>query len=216
MLELRGDPRTRRLAVLVIGLMLVTAACGSAGRAMQAPVPGATAPPRRADPTTTTTTVAGQNTLVTSQLFTLTSAGFAPGGDVPSEYTCDAVGSAPPFSWANVPAGTVELALVITDPDAGSFVHWVITAIAPTTTGLSPGVAPPGAVEIKNSAGKTAYSALCPPPGETHVYEFTLYALDIPSGLTAQSDTTVALTTLAVNATGTAVLTGAYTRNTAN
>ena len=94
--------------------------------------------------------------------------------------------------------------------------HWIVTHIDPATTGLGPRVAPAGAIQLKNSAGTNAYAALCPPPGETHVYEFTLYALDKASGLTAQSDPTEAMTTLAVNASGTAVLTGAYTRKTAN
>ena len=202
------------MAALAIGLILVAGACGTSGRNMASPAPGATAPPRRADPTTTT--VVGQNTQVTSQLFTLTSAGFPPGGEVPALYTCDDVGDAPPFSWANLPPGTVELALVITDPDAGSYIHWVVAHIDPATTGLGPRLAPEGAVELKNSGGTAAYAPICPPAGETHMYEFTLYALDKPSGLTAQSDATEALTTLAVNATGTAVLTGDYTRNTAN
>ena len=214
MIALRGDSRTRRLAVLVVTLMALTAACGTSGRAMRAPVPGATAPPRRAD--VTTTTVAGQNTEVTSALFTLTSAAFAPGGDIPAEYTCDDVGNAPPFTWANVPAGTVELALVISDPDAGGFVHWIVTKIDPTTTGLGPRFAPAGAVELHNGAGGPSYAAVCPPAGETHVYEFALYALDKPSGLTPASNTNEALTALATKATGTAVLTGAYTRKTAN
>lgn len=215
MIELRGDPRTRRWTLLAIGVVMVVAsACGTSGRNMTAPAPGATAPPRRPDPTTTT--VVGQNTVITSDLFTLTSAAFAPGGEIPVEYTCDDVGNAPPFSWANVPPGTAELALVITDPDAGGYVHWFITKIDPTTAGLGPRVAPQGAVEVKNSGGTTAYAPICPPAGATHQYEFTLYALDKPTGLTAQADANAAITTLATSAIGTAVLTGDYTRNTAN
>jgi Raf kinase inhibitor-like YbhB/YbcL family protein len=198
----------------MIVLALVMAACGTSGRNMQAPVPGATAPPRRADPTTST--LAGQATVSSAALFTLSSAAFSPGEGVPAEFSCDDVGNAPPVSWTNLPPGTVELALVIDDPDAAGFVHWLVAKIDPATTGLGPRVAPPGAIELHNSNGTAGYAPLCPPPGDTHVYDFTLYALDRPSGLTAQSDTTAALTTLATTAVGTAVLTGSYTRKTAN
>ena len=211
MIELRGDPRTRRRTLLAIGVVLALAsACGTSGRNMTAPAPGATAPPRRPDPTTST--VVGQNTVITSDLFTLTSAAFEPGGQIPAEYTCENVGNAPPFSWAHVPPGTAELALVITDPDAGGYVHWFITKIDPTTAGLGPRFAPQGSVEVTNSAGTTAYAPICPPKGELHQYEFTLYALDKPSGLTADADPTAAITMLATSAIGTAVLTGDYTR----
>jgi Raf kinase inhibitor-like YbhB/YbcL family protein len=207
----------RRLATIVATatLLALAAGCGTSGRDMQAPKPGATAPPRRPDPTTTTTGPAF-NVAPTSPLFTLGSPGFTPGGDIPAEFTCDGAGTSPPFDWANAPAGTVELDLVMTDPDAGGFVHWMIAHIAPTKTTLSAGSAPAGSVVLANTNGAAAYAPLCPPSGETHTYDATLYALDTPSGLTAQSDTTDALTQLATTAVGTAVLTGSYTRNTAN
>ena len=198
---------------MAVALLVVTAACGTSGRNMASPVPGATAPPRRPDPTTST---AIEQTPSTNELFTLSSTAIDTANAIGTEYTCDTVGNAPPFSWTNVPAGTVELALVIADPDAGGFIHWFVSKIDPTTTGLGPRFAPPGAVELKNSGGTTAYAPICPPPGKSHTYEFTLYALDSPSGLTAESDATQALTTLATTAIGTAVLTGVYTRNTAN
>lgn len=207
--------RSRRLAVVVVTMAVVAVAvgCGTSGRSMQAPEPGATAPPRRPDPTTSTT---GPPFNVADTLFSVTSTAFDPGGEIPSEYTCDDVGNAPPFTWTNVPPGTVELALVVTDPDAGGFVHWMIAGIDPATTSLGPRFAPAGSVELANSNGTPTYAPLCPPVGELHTYDVTLYALDKPSGLTAQSDTTDALTSLATTAIGTAVLTGSYTRNTAN
>ena len=88
--------------------------------------------------------------------------------------------------------------------------------IDPTTTGLGPRVAPTGSVELKNSAGTNGYAPLCPPPGQSHTYEFTLYALTAPSGLTATSDTKTAAAQVASTAAGIAVLTGSYARTTAN
>ena len=213
---LRNLGRFRPLPALLVGLALVVgvAACGTSGRVMQQPEPGATAPARRPD--VTTTTGAGFNTLVPSSLFTLTSAAFAPNGEIPAEYSCDDVGNAPPFSWANVPAGTVELVLLVSDPEANGFIHWMIAGIDPKTTGLGPRVAPVGSVELTNSSGTPGYAPLCPPAGIGHTYEFTLYSLSTPSGLTASSDARAASAQVASTATGIAVLTGTYTRMTAN
>lgn len=211
----RFRPQTTLIGglALVLALVVGVAACGTSGRSMQQPEEGATAPPRRAD--VTTTTGAGFNTLVPSELFTLTSPAFAPNGPIPVEHSCDGVGLAPPFAWANVPAGTVELVLLVNDPEANGFIHWMVAGIDPTTTGLGP--APPvGSVELKNSSGTVGYAPMCPPDGPGHTYEFTLYALSAPSGLTADSDTVAASAEVASNATGIAVLTGTYTRTTAN
>jgi Raf kinase inhibitor-like YbhB/YbcL family protein len=212
----RHPGRFRRLPALlaVVAVAVLATACGTSGRSMQEPEPGATAPPRRAD--ATTTTGAGFNTLVPSDLFTLTSPAFAPNDVIPKEYSCDDVGNAPPLTWANVPAGTVELVLLVSDPEADGFIHWMVAGIDPATTGLGPRVAPVGSVELKNSAGLPAYAPMCPPPGSTHTYEFTLYALTTPSGLTAASDTKTAAAQVAATADGVAVLTGTYTRTTAN
>jgi hypothetical protein len=204
------------LAVLAVtALAVVVAACGTSGRSMQEPEPGATAPPRRPD-ITTTTAGAGVNTLVPSDLFTLASPAFVPSGLIPAEYSCDTVGNAPALTWANVPSATAELVLLVTDPEADGFIHWMVAGIDPATSGLGPRVAPPGVVELKNSAGTTGYSPLCPPQGEAHTYEFTLYALDAPSGLTPASDTKTAAAQVASTAKGIAVLTGTYARTTAN
>ena len=104
---------------------------------MQQPEPGATAPPRRAD--ATTTTGAGFNTLVAERAVHADLARLRPQRrrSRPS-YSCDGVGTAPPFAWANVPAGTVELVLLVTDPEANGFIHWMVAGIDPTTTGLGP------------------------------------------------------------------------------
>ncbi|MGZ4728587.1 MAG: YbhB/YbcL family Raf kinase inhibitor-like protein [Acidimicrobiales bacterium] len=212
----RHPGRTRPLLALiaVVAVTTLATACGTSGRSMQEPEPGATAPPRRPD--VSTTTGAGFNTLIPSQLFTLASPAFAPNGDIPVEYSCDDVGNAPPLTWANVPAGTVELVLLVTDPEADGFIHWVVAGIDPTTTALGPRVAPAGSVELRNSASNPGYAPLCPPAGQSHTYEFTLYSLSAPSGLTPDSDAKAAAGQVASGATGIAVLTGSYTRNTAN
>jgi hypothetical protein len=48
----------------------------------------------------------------------LASPAFAPGGQIPSEYTCDGADISPPLSWSGVPPGAKSLILVVEDPDA--------------------------------------------------------------------------------------------------
>lgn len=71
----------------------------------------------------------------------LASPAFAPGGQIPTEYTCDGADISPPFSWAGVPPGTKRLVLVVEDPDAPSGVlrHWAAFGIPPNAGGLAAG-----------------------------------------------------------------------------
>lgn len=111
--------------------------------------------------------------------FSVTSSAFSEGGEIPSEYTCDGTGQAPPLSWSGTPDGTVELALVMDDPDARGFIHWVVTGIPGSADSLQPGALPAGAVEGRNNFGGTGYGPPCPPSG-THRYVATLFALSEP------------------------------------
>jgi len=207
--------------VVSLAIVAIVASCGTSGRAMQNPKPGATAPPRAADSTTTSAAPA-KAAANASGLFTLTSEAFAAGGNIPAEYTCDGVGTTPTFRWSKIPDGTVEIALVITDPDTPAVIPWAIVGIGPKTTGLSPTSIPTNAVQLASNSetgtGAHAYSPICPLDQQPHTYDFTLYALGTPSGLTATSPTESSLVTLASQALpgGTAVLTGTYTRTNAN
>jgi Raf kinase inhibitor-like YbhB/YbcL family protein len=115
-----------------------------------------------------------------------------PGGDgadaepIDPRFSCDGENVSPALTWEEPPAGTVELALVVDDPDApgGSFVHWVAFGIPPEQTELATGSSA-GIVEGANDAGGTGWTGPCPPGGETHGYVFTLYALDAETGLEA-------------------------------
>ncbi len=102
------------------------------------------------------------------------SSAFQAGGAIPRKYSCKGDEVSPPLSWSGVPGGAQKLALVVDDPDAGGFVHWVLTGIDPATTSIAEGQVPPGAVEVSE------YKGPCPPSG-THHYQFALYA--VPSSL---------------------------------
>ncbi|HEX5059636.1 MAG TPA: YbhB/YbcL family Raf kinase inhibitor-like protein [Kofleriaceae bacterium] len=112
---------------------------------------------------------------------TVKSSAFANNAAIPAEYTCDGSETSPPLSWSNVPAGTKSVAILVDDPDApmGTFTHWLVTGIPPSTTSVDKGAAiPAGAMAQKNDKGKDGYAGPCPPSGR-HRYRFHVYALDI-------------------------------------
>ena len=67
----------------------------------------------------------------------LTSPNFEEGGRIPPEHTCDGDDDPPELLWSGVPSGVIELALTCEDPDApgGTFVHWVVWGIDPSSGG---------------------------------------------------------------------------------
>jgi Raf kinase inhibitor-like YbhB/YbcL family protein len=111
--------------------------------------------------------------------FELTSAAFAEGEQIPSEFTCDGADNQPALSWIGTPEGTAELALVMHDPTAGGFVHWVVVGIPADASELPADALPEGATSGRNDFGRNGWAGPCPPSG-THTYVFTLYALSAP------------------------------------
>jgi Raf kinase inhibitor-like YbhB/YbcL family protein len=107
----------------------------------------------------------------------LTSSAFADGEPIPGKHTCDGDDVSPAMAWSGAPEGTVTLALSLDDPDAGRypFTHWLAWALPPEGA-LAEGEAAPA--EGRNDFGAPGFRGPCPPPGKTHRYVFTLYALD--------------------------------------
>ncbi len=108
----------------------------------------------------------------------ITSPAIAEGATIPTQFTCSGAGQSPPLSWSGVPQGAKSLALIVEDPDApaGTFVHWVVYDIPPTSEGFKAGGSE--GKEGANSAGSDRYLGPCPPPGSPHHYHFRLFALD--------------------------------------
>lgn len=106
---------------------------------------------------------------------------FNQGQSIPKVYTCDGSNISPPLSWKDIPAGTKSLVLIMEDPDApsGTWDHWVLYNIPPTTTSLEENLTtlPAGALQGKNSWNHTSYGGPCPPDAE-HRYFFKLYAVN--------------------------------------
>lgn len=116
----------------------------------------------------------------------VSSPAFREEGDIPFKYSCEGDEVNPPLNIANIPHGTQTLAIIVEDPDApkGTFDHWVVYNIPPTSRIEADSV--PGTSGI-NGAGMTGYHGPCPPTG-SHRYYFTVYALDSELDLKAGSD----------------------------
>ena len=121
--------------------------------------------------------------------FTLVSAAFNEGGEIPARFTCDGEDLSPPLSWSNLPPGTKSLVLVVDDPDApgGTWDHWVLFDLPSDLSGLAEAAGnlsspAEGGVHGINGWGRQSYGGPCPPSGE-HRYFFRLYALDSTLGL---------------------------------
>ncbi len=106
---------------------------------------------------------------------------------IPRRFTCDGQNVSPPLQWS-VPAGAATFAIVVSDPDARGFIHWVVAGIPGGVTGLPEGAGDPGAgdglVQGRNDFGKLGYGGPCPPSG-THRYVFTLYSFIVAPDLSA-------------------------------
>jgi Raf kinase inhibitor-like YbhB/YbcL family protein len=100
---------------------------------------------------------------------------------IPPKYTCDGIDVSPSLEWSIPVAEAIsELAIIVTDPDAHGFTHWVVARIPGSDTGLDEGAgdtaAGNGLLQGQNSFGGIGYRGPCPPAGTTHHYQFTLYA----------------------------------------
>lgn len=142
--------------------------------------------------------------------FRLTSSAFADGTAIPVDYTCDGADLQLPLAWADAPAGTVEFALIMDDPDAHGFVHWVVIGIPAGATSL--GASWPASVrEGRTDFGRPGYGGPCPPSG-THRYVTTLYALSAPLGIGGTVSAADVRRAAEGKTLATAVLTGTYRR----
>jgi Raf kinase inhibitor-like YbhB/YbcL family protein len=118
----------------------------------------------------------------------ITSSAFAQDEMIPSEYTCDWPGSAPPLAWSDVPDNAKSLALIVDDPEApaGTWTHWTVWNLPKDSMGITAGLVPGNAVQGITSAGNGGWHGPCPPFG-THRYFFKLYALDAMLDLPASA-----------------------------
>jgi phosphatidylethanolamine-binding protein (PEBP) family uncharacterized protein len=187
------------LAAIVV---VLGAACGSSGRDLPPPIPGAVSPTRSTEAVNATGP------------FALSSPAFTDGGAIPAAYSCQ--GPSPELTWSGArPVGTTELALVMTDTTNGGFVHWFVAGIGSAESTSPSGGTPPNVAQLPNSAGTAGYTGPCPPAGETHTYQFEILALGSPAALPLETPGKDAYAAIQSKVVGRAVLTGTFTREAA-
>jgi Raf kinase inhibitor-like YbhB/YbcL family protein len=115
----------------------------------------------------------------------LMSNAFKDNENIPARYTCDGEDISPALEWRGAPEDTMSYAIIVDDPDAypGAFTHWIIFDIPDHITKLREAIPtkpqlPDGSLQGKNDFGRIGYGGPCPPHGDPHHYQFTLYALD--------------------------------------
>jgi Raf kinase inhibitor-like YbhB/YbcL family protein len=108
------------------------------------------------------------------------STSFEPGAPIPSVHSAAGTNTSPHLSIVSVPAGVVELAVVMTNPDSDNAIHWIVTGIAPTTLDLAEGALPGEADEQTSHFGVENWIGPNTPAGEMHHYVFTVYGLEEP------------------------------------
>jgi phosphatidylethanolamine-binding protein (PEBP) family uncharacterized protein len=113
-----------------------------------------------------------------AETFTLGSSAFADGGSLPVACTCDGAGSSPPLAWSGAPAGTEELALLMTTEALdGTRWNWVLYGIPASVTSLAEATSGVGTAGLTSDGPELRYYPPCSSgPGEK-TYTFTLYAL---------------------------------------
>ena len=209
-------------SLLLVVATLVAAGCNDDGRTLRPARPDQT----ESVSTTVMPTVAETGgldltlppTMPPTAAPTSAAAGFtvtAPWADefaIDSRYTCDGPDVAPALTWDAAPAGTQEIAVAMTDLDLPGFVHWVMAGIDPRSTGLGEGEVPEFASVGVNGMGRTAYSGPCPPVGETHRYQVTVYLLAQRTELGDGADGADLLAAVQGSAFMTAQVTGVYSR----
>jgi len=111
---------------------------------------------------------------------------FQPNTPIPKKYSCDGEDMNPPLTIEGVPKESKSLALIVDDPDAprGTFDHWVVWDIPPSTTKIAEHSVP--GTEGLNGARQKGFMGPCPPSG-THRYFFKVYALDTALKLGAKT-----------------------------
>ena len=159
----------------------------------------------------------------------VTSSIFDHHGTVPEENSAYGDNTSIDLSWSNLPAGTVQLAMICDDPKVVEigmmpepFVHWVVYNIPASASGLPSGMPADAQVSLTglegtinglNGTRRTGYFGPRPPAnGQLHAYHFRVYALDSDLGLEAGLNKAQLLEAIDGHVLATGMLMGHYER----
>lgn len=130
-------------------------------------------------------------------LMMVTSTAFEDGGIVPEKYAFRGENVQPGFTFSNVPATAVSLAVIFHDIEVnlqggtGDVLHWMAWNIPSASSTIPEGSVPAGTVQGNNIRQMPGYMGPGAPAGERyHHYVFEFYALnanlDLPATATRQ------------------------------
>jgi Raf kinase inhibitor-like YbhB/YbcL family protein len=120
---------------------------------------------------------------------TFSTSAWPDGGMMPAKHSQAGGEVSPPFSWGNVPDGTVSFVLIAHDVDAATgngldgTLHWLLWNIPAAATGLPENV--PKTAQLSDGTRQISATAPgyrgpgAPASGPPHHYVFELYALDV-------------------------------------
>lgn len=157
----------------------------------------------------------GNEAMLGKSGFQLTSAAFENGGELDPCFTADEEDAvAPPLEWTTPPPGSLELALIVEDPDAQGgqpVCHWLVWGLTAQLGKLMEGEIPP---RVGKNAKRNSEWLLPEPPhdDEPHDYVFQLFALDLPLTLMPGAKREELIKAMEGHIIGVAVLTGTYAR----
>ena len=153
--------------------------------------------------------------------FTLTSPAFDHGAPIPEKHRGRLFGAniSPALNWTTPPDGTVELMLIVEDPDAPMAkpaTHALTLGIDPALTGIPENALTnpspiPGLRHGKGPIGRRGWAGPMPPRSHgAHAYVFQLFALDQAPALPDDFTLDQAITAIAGHVIGRARLDGTY------
>ena len=171
---------------------------------------------------------AGHHTLVWArpdlrapENFALTSPAFDHGASIPEKHRGRLLrpNISPALDWTRPPAGTVELVLIVQDPDVPvgkPATHALTLGIDPARSGIPENALAdpspvPGIRHGKGALGRRGWAGPMPPRSHgPHAYVFQLFALDQVTGLPAGSTLDEVITAIAGHVIARARLDGTY------
>jgi Raf kinase inhibitor-like YbhB/YbcL family protein len=150
-------------------------------------------------------------------LMMVKSSSFEDGGVVPEKYASRGENVQPGFTFSDIPAGAVSIAVIFHDIDVslmngtGDVLHWVAWNIPASAGAIPEGSLPAGAVNGTNITRQPGYMGPGAPVGERyHHYVFEFYVLNENLSLPATAGRDELLAAMAGKVIGKAAYVGRY------
>jgi Raf kinase inhibitor-like YbhB/YbcL family protein len=135
----------------------------------------------------------------------MTSSAVPTNGAFANAYTCMGADTSPDLEWSPGTSEPQSYAVELSDAATGA-VQWIVWDIPATVTSLPAGLPatamlsmPAGAKQVSTSGN--GYVGPCPPSNQQHFYEFTLFALPVPTLAGVTTDSPPSAVATAINLT---------------